>query len=178
MVKKFEDIMIDTETLGTRADSVIISIGAVKFDPNTNEIGKDAFYASISIDSNLAAGRHISESTLIWWLQQSVAAQGVFHEKKSTLAAALNDLADWIDHPDYKIWSNGADFDIPMLGHAFSTHDADTPWKFYNSRCFRTMKQMPFGKRAVVPVNTLKHNALNDAIAQAQHLQNIYKEMK
>ena len=46
-------IMLDHETLGTTADSVIMSIGAVKFNLETGEIEPEGFYASVSIDSNL-----------------------------------------------------------------------------------------------------------------------------
>ena len=72
---KTDSVMIDLETLGTVANSIILSIGAVKFDLNSNHIADDGFYASISIDSNLHAGRQLSESTLLWWLDQSKEAQ-------------------------------------------------------------------------------------------------------
>lgn len=175
---KLKHVMLDLETLGTRADSVIMSVGAVKFDPNTDVISSEGFYASVSVDSNLQAGRQVSEDTLIWWLQQSQAAQKVFHEAKVPLAIALDDLSTWFDHGDYQIWSNGADFDVPMLAHAFDTHGVKAPWKFWNSRCFRTMKNLPCAKRALKVENRLKHNALDDAITQAQQLQEIYKVMK
>jgi hypothetical protein len=174
---KFKHVMLDLETLSTRADGVILSIGAVKFDPHSNNVGEDAFYASISVDSNTSAGRHISESTLLWWLQQSPDAQRVFTEPKMPLAVALDEFAAWFDHPNYEVWSNGADFDIPMMNHAFMTHGLDSPWKFYNSRCFRTMKSMSFAKAAVKVENKLKHNALTDALTQAQQLQEYYKTL-
>ena len=78
-------VMIDLETLGTKADSVIISIGAVKFDLDSEQMDDNGFYASVSIDSNLERGRKIDEDTLLWWLQQSTDAQAVFHEPKQPL---------------------------------------------------------------------------------------------
>jgi DNA polymerase III epsilon subunit-like protein len=171
MAKKLSDIMLDIETLSTRADGVILSIGAIKFDPNSDVIDDVGFYSSITIDSNTLAGRHISASTLGFWLKQSAEAQVVFTEKKVDLADALNDFAAFFDHADYKVWGNGASFDVPMVAHAFETHGAETPWKFWNSRCFRTIKNMPFATRAVKIENGLKHHALSDAIAQAKQLQ-------
>ncbi len=170
--------MLDLETLGTRADSVIMSIGAVKFNPDTDEIDNAGFYASISIDSNTAAGRHIGEDTLVWWMKQTTTAQMVFTEPKIPLAIALDDFHSWVDHPDYQVWSNGADFDIPMLSHAFETHGLPAPWKFYNGRCFRTIKNLPFAKKAEKIDNAAKHNALSDAVAQAEQLQQYFKAMK
>lgn len=172
--KRFTDIMLDLETLSTRPDGVILSIGAVKFDPNSYEMDDKAFYASISIDSNHeVASRHISESTLLWWMQQSAEAKVVFTEAKTTLEIGLQDLQDWIDHPEYKVWSNGADFDIPMIGHAYSVHGYPIPWKFWNTGCFRTMKNLNIARSVPKPANALAHNALQDAITQAKHLQAI-----
>ncbi len=170
--------MIDLETLGTRADSVIISIGAVKFDPDSDALDNDGFYASVSIDSNTEAGRHIGEDTLLWWMGQSPAAQAVFREAKIVLGVALDELQAFFDRPDYQVWSNGADFDIPMLAHAYHTHGLNAPWKFFNTNCFRTMKKLPFAKNAAKVENVLKHNALTDAVTQARQLQEYYKEMK
>jgi hypothetical protein len=113
-------IMVDLETLGTTASSVILSVGAVKFDLMSTQIDDNGFYASISIESNLDYGRRIQEDTLLWWLKQEAAAQNVFHEAKTTLSDALIDFSDWIGADDYLVWSNGADFDLSMLTHAYS----------------------------------------------------------
>jgi hypothetical protein len=163
-----KNLMIDTETLGTTADAVIMSIGAVKFDLDRGELG-DTFYASISLDSNLRHGRTISEETLKWWLKQSPEAQGVFYEEKGTLLYALCELSRWVGVDNPKVWSNGADFDLPMLAHAYHQTGANIPWRFWNSRCFRTYKNLPGAKAVAVPPHGVKHNALSDAIQQAQH---------
>ena len=55
----FQHIMIDTETLDIGPDAVILSLGAVKFDLDSDEIDDQGFYASVSLDSNLDAGRRI-----------------------------------------------------------------------------------------------------------------------
>lgn len=169
-------IMIDLETLGTRADSVILSLGAVKFDLTSGKIDDKGFYASISIDSNLDLGRRIQEDTLLWWFKQDIAAQSVFHEDKTTLAQALEDFSDWVGSDDYEVWSNGADFDIPMLAHAYAQIQMEAPWKFWASNCFRTYKKLP-GAKAIagtVPFSGVKHNALADAFHQAQVAQAIH----
>ena len=173
-----KSIMIDNETLGTTADSVILSIGAVKFDLATGKIDDEGFYVSISVDSNMEMGRRISEDTLMWWLKQPAAAQQVFFEPKETLRTALELLSDWIGTDDYEVWSNGADFDIPMLAHAYTQHSIEVPWKFWNARCFRTWKNLP-GARSVKLSDAvgIKHNALADAMSQAQALIEIHKAL-
>jgi len=171
----FDHIMIDTETLGTGPDSVILSVGAVKFTTD-GAIDDNGFYASISIDSQPT--RKISEQTLKFWLKQKPDAQGVFFEDKVSLEVAMADLYDWFDHDNYKVWSNGADFDIPLVKHAMNQYGIEAPWKFWNQRCFRTLKSIPPGISAPKPAPTVAHNALSDALAQVIHLHNIYAMSK
>lgn len=163
-----KQLMIDCETLGTTADAVILSIGAVKFDLDKGAIDNDGFYASVSIESNLEYGRRIQEDTLIWWFKQGPEAQGVYHEDKIALAPALEQLSDWIGTDDYEVWANGADFDTPMLALAYKQVGMETPWKFWNNRCFRTYKNLPGARDVKVPFEGVKHNALADAYHQAQ----------
>jgi len=174
-----QDVMIDLETLGTTPDAAILSIGAVRFDLYSDRIDNEGFYSSVSIDSNTEHGRRISESTLLWWMQQSADAQAVFHEAKTILGGALMDLREWLgDASELRVWSNGADFDIAMLSHAFqSVLGEDTPWKFYNNRCVRTYKTLPGAKDVKFPKIGTAHRALDDAINQARQVQAIYKAL-
>ncbi len=169
--------MIDLETLGTTADSVILSIGAVKFDLSSGEIEDKGFYRSVSIESNLDYKRRISESTMLWWFKQPATAQAVFHEPKETLATALAELSDWIGTEQFLVWSNGADFDIPMLSHAYTQMQVEIPWKFFNSRCYRTYKNLPGAKDIRLPPLGIKHHALSDAYQQAQTLVAVHKTL-
>lgn len=170
-------IMIDLETLGTVADACILSIGAVKFDLMSSAIDDQGFYASVSIDSNLDLRRRIQEDTLIWWMKQGPEAQGVFHEPKQTLQNALIEFSDWLGDSEMHVWSNGADFDLPMMAHAFTQCGMEVPWKFWNSNCFRTYKKLPGAKLIRAAVTGVKHNALSDAYIQAQTAQMIHHKL-
>ena len=169
-------VMVDLETLGTVADSVIMSIGAVKFDLDSDAMDDNGFYASISTDSNMDCTgrlRRTQEDTLMFWLKQSADAQRVFHEPKTTLEAGLEQFSDWLGDDNYCMWSNGADFDLPMLAHAYTGLGIEIPWKFWNSRCFRTYKNLPQVFGVLIAPSGVKHNALTDAFNQARHLQAI-----
>lgn len=168
-------VMVDMETLATTADAVILSIGAVKFDLDSDQIDDDGFYASISVESNLLKGRRISEDTLIWWMGQPSAAQAVFSEPKSTLETGLIEFSDWLGDDDKHIWANGSDFDTPMLAHAFTQHGMEVPWKFWRNRCFRTYKTLPHAAQVKFVADGVKHNALSDALNQARHAQLIQR---
>jgi len=161
------DIMIDCETLAITADACILSIGAVKF--NQTEICSDGFYQNVVAKNQL--DRVIDPDTLAWWRKQPAAAQEALKPNQIDLNEALHKLGAFFDHPNYKVWSNGASFDIPMLSHAWS-HVLGTklPWKFRNERCYRTMKNRPY---ALKWYGADAHNALDDAIAQTIHLQAI-----
>lgn len=169
-----KNVMIDLETLGVTADAVIMSIGAVQFEMD-GAVGS-RFYASISIDSNLAVGRKIDEQSLIWWMTQDAAARKVFEEPKTSIEAALFDLSEWFPE-EALVWSNGASFDIPMLEHAYSALDLESPWKFYNARCMRTYKKLPGANGCDWIEPKVAHNALDDAMAQTLTLQAIHAHL-
>jgi hypothetical protein len=176
------DIMIDLETLATTSDAVILSIGAVRFDLDTGLVfdGINApgrfFYNGISIDSQ--KDRTISGSTLAWWFMQSADAQRVFFDPDMvSLSSALDSLSEWIDGQKPTVWSNGADFDLPMLVHAYDQYDYPLPWKPYSGRCYRTYKNLPGARAVKVLRQGLHHNALDDAIFQAKHLCAIHRAL-
>lgn len=173
-----KDVMFDLETLGVTPSAVILSVGAVKFDLDTGEIDDAGFYASISIDDQLSHDRKIDESTLIWWLGQSKEAQAVFHEPKQLLADVLDSLTEWLGHNKRCVWSNGADFDLPMLAHAYTSLGMTVPWQFWNSRCVRTYKNLPSADTLPKQVPGIKHNALHDALAQVRTVQAIQKMLR
>lgn len=168
------EVMVDLETLGTGADAVIIAIGAVKFDLRTGKIDDQAFYASVSIDSNLGLGRGINESTILWWMDQSKEAQAVFREEKIHLREALEQFTGWLGHAKHNIWGNGPTFDLGKLAHAYNQLAWDHPWEFWNERCVRTYRNLPGAKDIPKVVPAIAHNGVHDALAQAQHIINIH----
>jgi hypothetical protein len=141
----FDHVEIDLETLGTLPGSVILSIGAVLFDPTKPVeecLGKE-FYCVVSKADSLAHGMSFSQDTLDWWMKQSPEARQVLtdadsDEKADMLEDALGMLSQFIT-PNMKVWSNGANFDQPLLEVAYSKIGQPIPWKYYNSRCHRTV---------------------------------------
>lgn len=172
------NLMIDLETLGTASNAAILSIGAVKFDLLSDRIEHDAFYTAVDIESNFAAGRVASGSTLQWWMQQAPGAQAVFQEKGMPLEQMLIDLKAWLAGPiDWVVWAKGPSFDITMLDNAFQHFGIDVPWKFWNVRCVRTYENLPGAKNICGSDTGVAHNALNDAYKQAQTVQKIYEKL-
>lgn len=174
----FPELMIDLETGDTTARAAIVSIGAVRF--GEKEFCKETFYRAITLDSNIKAGRTISGSALGWHMKQDDEVRAVFNDPQAIpLAQALNDLRKFIGEPlvakNTKVWGNGAVFDIAILNDAYAyVMDELPPWEFWNIKCFRTIKDSEFGRKVAKPANMLAHNALADALAQAEHLQLIW----
>ena len=57
------DLMIDLETLGTKPNSVIISIGAVFFDIEKKTLGS-TFYLPLKVEDQVKRGRAMDISTI------------------------------------------------------------------------------------------------------------------
>jgi len=173
------NVMVDLETMGNGADAAIVAIGAVRFD---QECVYDAFYSNVTLESSVAAGLIIDPSTVMWWLKQSDAARAAISEAqgapdKCCLPHVLSEFASWL-HTDQmmqskaldepRIWGNGAAFDNVILANAYKACGMPVPWKFWNDRCYRTVKNMA---PDIVYMNTgTAHHALHDAEAQARHL--------
>lgn len=167
-------VMIDLETLGTSPDSTILSIGAVAASFAPFPPPRKDFYRVPSIKSQIDSTE--SQATWDWWLAQSPEAQAVLHESQQTqlgICEALLEFKIWFLGLGLKeniyIWSNGADFDLPMLSWAFTHYlGMSPPWHYQNSRCFRTAKAML--PKVEVPKIGVAHNALDDAKAQMAYL--------
>lgn len=168
------NIMIDIETLGTSANSVVLSIGAVAFGEDS--LG-DEFYAAVNIDSCQELGLRIDGKTLAWWMERSDAARQVFSETGLPLPAVLHALTTSFDWAGKKVWCNGLSFDIPILDTAYWACKLRTPWAYYNTRDYRTKtKELePAVLNSLRLEPTLAHNALADAKAQALTLMAVWR---
>lgn len=170
------DVMIDIETLDTRASAVILSIGAVKFDPNKQGVILEGFHEHIDIDSCLKAGRTVSGSTVLWWLEQENDARNrIVDANRISLHDALAKLSTFIG-PNDRVWGNGAAFDNAVLTAAYDAVGLPAPWKFWNDRCYRTMKSL-YSNVPQPAFAGVAHDALDDAVKQALHLQDIFAEI-
>jgi len=173
-------VMIDLETMGTIPGSCIVSIGAVLFDPRYGIITKETFYAELDYADQQDDGLIIDESTLAWWEDQSPRAREALLGLDD-LKDSLKDLSKWLPK-DAKVWGNGATFDISILEHCYRLYKLPIPWKFWNVRDCRTVKEMFESTRGGLGTamgsgrdkNNIAHNALHDAIHQAQYINKMW----
>lgn len=167
-------LMIDLETLATTPDAAILTIGACKFDPTATDV-HSTYYERIVLETQEDYGRVINEDTLAWWSQQD----------KQIQEDAFGEGTDRIDLRDAmkklytfglgttNVWSHGAIFDVVIIEDICRSFQQAVTWKFWEVRDTRTL----FDLAGVSVRIEGKHNALTDAVAQAQAVQESYKKL-
>ncbi len=171
-MSKFNDIMIDIETLGAVPYSVILSIAAVEFDMRTGKTGRE-FYCIVDPESCQKHGLKIEANTVLWWLTQSIEARAEFTGSKSKLdiTKALNQFNNFISKCEINVnlWANSPSFDCARIREACEITGLKVPWTYKQERDCRTiMARYPHA----IPKNKklVSHNALNDCYNQIERL--------
>jgi hypothetical protein len=171
-------IMLDLETADTAPSALVLSIGAVAFDPAEGLSHK--FYNELKWDDQYKAGRTCNPNTVSWWTQQSDEARkvwqtklpGGFDREKQITINALAHFADFLalvgGGGDVQVWAYGADFDCVVLGSLYEAMGVRRPWSYSKNRCHRTLVDMAKGLVQAPEREGTHHNALDDAIYQAK----------
>ena len=189
-------IMLDLETLGTGYNAAIVAIGACEFDlpgpgAHNDENPISHFYCKVDLPSSVAAGMEMDAPTVLWWMKQSEAArESTFEGLRTPLGDALMRFNSWVyniapvagrtepDRADVWVWGNGATFDNVVIRSAFKAVRLTPCWSFRNDKCYRTVRDLlPKNRQPEFVKYGTAHNALDDAIAQALHLQKVWKEL-
>ena len=163
-----EEVMIDLETMDTKSTTVIVSIGAAKFEAGAGV--SDTFYQLCDIDDQISGGRTVSGSTIRWWMKQNEGARlEMARDHNPTLREVLDDFSQWLGHKPV-VWGNGATFDISILEDAYDWLGLKAPWPYYNVRDMRTITALGAADKAEVPSVGDAHNAVDDAVWQAKYV--------
>ena len=183
-MEAYPNVMIDLETLGKVPGCAVLSVGAVMFDLEKDIVGP-MFHQYVSFRDNVLLGLDLDPDTMRWWL-----GAGMVEAANDTIPASmasrlsvrdvLENLHEFILHnsgnnPDVKAWSNGGNFDHPILTVLRQRAGVgDPPYRFWNEKCYRTLKdfykERLAGAEVKVAPATLKHNAGADADYQARVL--------
>lgn len=173
-----DKIMIDLETLGTKAGCGIIAIGACTFD------GQHQFYQKIAREESERVGLLTDPDTMRWWAKQSSAARNESFSGTASVIEVLGAFSDWMRATKQKtkvssqtVWGNGADFDLPILKGAYDAVDMKIPWGPWSGRCYRTLKNLKPNLKAD-EFQGEKHTALADAMHQALHARLLFAALK
>lgn len=168
------DIMIDIETLGTGTNAVVLSIGAVKFDIEKGKIGS-TFHMALDIQEQMNAGRVVDAQTLAWWMKQPQEVLTPLFEKAKPVKEVLELFTRWAGKNLY-VHGNGAGFDITIMESLYSSMGKKHFWKYNKIMDLRTFKRFSNPNNYTIDNKGDKHNALDDAMAQAKFVIKCLKE--
>lgn len=169
--------MLDLETMSTRSDAAIISIGAVKFWLNVKQTEfttDQLFYKAIDLTSSVEFGLHIDPETIKWWVQQGDTARNVL-KTTNHLEATLNSFSFFVPENAY-IFGNGATFDNVILRNAYRAVKRSYPVSYKYDVCYRTMCKL-VDTPPIEKFEGTKHCAIDDAINQTKHLMRILERV-
>ncbi|WP_075210531.1 exonuclease [Enterobacter ludwigii] len=183
----YTHLMVDIEAFGKKADSPVVSIGAVFFNPSTGNTGSE-FYKVISLESAMASGGVPDASTIIFWLKASPEARSeLVMDDAIPLDDALLQLNEFIaenaaNGPEsVQVWGNGATYDNVLLEASYDRTGIPCPWKFWNNRDVRTVVEL--GKavgcepRYEIPFDGEPHKAISDALHQVKYVSAIWQRL-
>jgi hypothetical protein len=133
------EFMIDIETLSTRTNAVVLSIGAVEFTQDGGLV--DSIISKPDLWQQVNAHRHISPNTLGWWSEQDSAPlkQAFSKVGRKPVRECLVQLSDFIK-PHCLVWANSPSFDAVILESLYQSAKLDPPWEYYSLRDCRTIK--------------------------------------
>ena len=169
---------IDIETLGTKPDTTVLTIGAIKFNPFTYEEPHSDLYLKVDADEQLAAGRSVDEDTLTWWTKQpqEIQDEAFLSTDRISVEDTLTQLNKYLVGVD-KVWCQGPVFDICILENLYRQYDKHFNWVFWNIRDSRTLYGlMPEESRK--KYKFAAHNALEDCRIQSKCIQEVYSELQ
>lgn len=192
----YTDLMIDLETLSTRSNAEILSIGYQFFNPEKELYSTER---EIIVNVNKSLGLrdrirdtfnpryHVCPKTLEWWGQQGEEARRVLNSDdavsvRSALEILIGDILTLSDYRFLRVWGNGSSFDISIIENAFITSlNCEAPWRHWNVRDVRTLvqvgKMLGIDPKKDTPFKGIKHNAAHDAAHQAKYCTAIYQHI-
>lgn len=169
------NVMIDIETYGTDPYSAIASIGAVSFEVSKEFKPLSKFYVNIDQKSNKEINRVYNKDTIDWWKRQDPEVVKKLLPNQKQIKDALTDFFSWFPRKSL-VWSQGSDFDIPIIKSSANVLGMILPWEYYDVRCART-----FTKIFNVNVKDFRskghHDAMTDALEQAEVVNHLLYEI-
>lgn len=167
-------LMVDMETMAVSPSAVILSLGAVHFDPFDTGY-TDSLYMKINLDDQDKLGREIDPNTLDWWAKQdpAIMEEAFSLDNRVGLEDAMQQFHKFAWGCDC-FWSHGATFDLVILENVLRQLKRPLPWNYWQLRDTRTLFDL--GVNPEMPQGS-KHDALQDAIRQAVGVQNVYAKL-
>lgn len=183
-----KDVVIDFETLSTKPNAVIPSVGVRVFDPMTGRLGQ-TLHIRMDVQEQIDAGYAVDAGTLAFWMKQEQEGRSymikILEDKKErTVSRAegfrvLHTFLSCIQ--GVRPWGNGISFD---LGICYAEWGNDgLPWEFWNERDVRTLVATARlldleDYKSTTPFEGVPHNPVSDATHCAKYISAYMKDLK
>jgi hypothetical protein len=173
--------MVDIETTDVKPTAVVLTVGAVKFDPFTFDEPYEKRHWKLEVDRQSDAGRTTDDTlggTMDFWGKQSPEVQDAAFgpEDRVTLETFFKEYNKWMVSVS-QIWAHHPQFDLIILKSLYDQFDHHYNWPFWaeqdSASLFNRMKKSP-----LKGVNNALHNAAEDAYWQAKCVQIVYDHFK
>jgi hypothetical protein len=168
-------IMADIETLGIEDDCLVLSIGGVLFDQHTI---LDKFHVGIDPVDAQRYGLKIDAATAWnYWAdpKRDAARKMLFELPKVDFYAAMEGFKMWVEETPLdergSLWGKGATFDNVRIKNLFRVAGIPSPFSYRQDECYRTLMNR-FPDVSYIQ-HGVAHDALDDAMSQALHMQAI-----
>lgn len=152
------DFFLDTETLGTEHDALVLNLGIVPFNIDDQDDPYELLKKSLTVrfdKKQLFATKRFSytDDTKNWWKKQPQEVQDL--NLKATpddvsLTVGCQQIIDFLDKNKYSrkstLWTRGLDFDIPIIKNLFNVSGLPYPFNPFMSRDVRTFLEVLTGE--------------------------------
>lgn len=180
------DVMVDIETLGTKADSTIFQIAAIAFDIETGQ-HLSQFNRTADISKN--DYMNVDGSTIKWWLNENKELfTNLINSGVGSSEELLEEFHSWLTGlsvvGDLHLWGNGIMFDNNMIKTQFEESVLEHPINFRNDRDVRTLVELAAIKLGTTVSEIRKrfdrgtaHDAFDDVKHQIDYVVYCFNEL-
>lgn len=185
------DVMLDMETLGTTAGSIILSVAMRTFTLDGSAPKEDFdFHHHISVLDSLWHHLQSDERTEEWWRQQGEGVRVKAMEGQKTAVGLESvmrllhaQLKQWNEKYDLFIWGRGVGgFDLPLLDSVMKRVMGEagykTPWNYWAAMDVRSI--VNFCKQCGLEMEKMEtpHDAREDVMKQIKEVQTCWNYVK
>lgn len=180
--------VIDWETLSTRSNAVLPSVGVVFGNLDTGEI-IDTLHITMDVQSQIDAGYHVSADTLAFWIMQDQHARTYLNRilsdkfKHGSRQDGFRQLFNFLSNlpRNTRIFGNGPTFDLAICIEEWK--QCGLPWEFWNERCVRSwidLCDLAIGGKVKdkVPFEGVKHHPVDDAKHEFKQMHAVLSRMQ
>lgn len=165
-----KSVMVDIETLSTRKDAVVISIGVAAFDDS-----KVIQTAGWALDFAHLVEGHIDPKTVKWWSEQHECARTYSFNGRVRPAQAAGDFRMFLQqYGGEELWANDPTFDVVILRNWWDRAGGggDFPSHYRHERSCRTIfaeaRRLGHNIDSAWANGSVAHNPVDDAANQAR----------